>query len=73
MSNTNNTENMSGEVNLNFEVKAGNVFDLQKKKKILQDFSRLDMEDQERIEQIMINPKAREALKKNWNLLKSMF
>lgn len=70
---TNNNDTMSSEVTLTFQVKAGNVFDLNEKKKILQNFSRLDMEDQKRIEQIMKNPKALEALKKHWGMLKAMF
>ena len=61
---------MQGEVTLTFQIKAGNPIDLRKKKEILEKFSRLDMEDQERIEQIIETPKALDGLKKHWATLK---
>jgi hypothetical protein len=68
-----NKETMQGEVTLTFKIKAGNVFDLKKKKETLEKFSRLDMEDQQRLEAIIDSAPARKGLKENWNMLKAMF
>lgn len=71
MANTN--DNVKREITITFEIKAGNPFDLNKKKKILEKFSRLPMDDQERLEQIIEKPSALKALKDNWAMLKAMF
>ncbi|MEE1899586.1 hypothetical protein V1389_14650 [Flavobacterium rakeshii] len=73
MAQTKTDKDMSSEVTLTFKVKAGNPFDLTKKKKILEEFSRLPMEDQERVEQIIKSKKALQSLKDNWAYLKSLF
>ena len=54
-------------------VPAGNVFDARKKAANLTKFASLDMEDQERIEQLINSPKALTAMKKNWKMLKMTF
>ncbi|WP_330121487.1 hypothetical protein [Flavobacterium rakeshii] len=69
----NNQNSMTQEVTLTFQIKAGNPFDLKKKKEILEKLSRLPMDDQERIEQIVTNDKALKALKSKWAMLKMMF
>lgn len=64
---------MKGECTVTFQVPAGNVFDLKKKKEILHAFARLPMDDQERLEQLIKSPKALKALKDKWPMLKLMF
>ncbi|QEE49644.1 hypothetical protein FUA48_08620 [Flavobacterium alkalisoli] len=67
------TNTMTNEVTITFQIKAGNPFDLKKKKENLEAFARLEMDDQERIEQIIKSPKALKALKDKWLMLKAMF
>lgn len=69
----NSNDNVKREITITFEIKAGNPFDLNKKKKILEKFARLPMDDQERLEQIIDKPKALQSLKDNWTMLKAMF
>lgn len=66
-------EDMKSDVTLVFKVSATNPFDLRKKKDILHKFSRLPMDDQQRIEKIIQNPKALAGLKEHEQLLEQMF
>ncbi|MGQ2982118.1 hypothetical protein [Flavobacterium sp.] len=61
---------MTKEVTLTFKVKAGDPFEMKKKVAILEKFSRLDMDDQTRIETIIDSPEARKGLMEHWNTLK---
>ena len=64
---------MTKEVTLTFKIKGTDVFDVKEKVKKLEKFSRLDLDDQQRIEAIIDSPEARAGLKQHWPMLKGMF
>lgn len=61
------------EIQITIRIKADTVFRLKDKVALLENVSRLNAEDQDRILQIINNPKALKGLEKNWNMLKVMF
>lgn len=61
------------EIQITIRIKAETVFRLKDKVTLLDTFSRLGADDQNRILQIIDNPKALKGLEKNWTMLKLMF
>ena len=64
---------LTKETQVTIKIGGSSPFDLKKKIQLLEKLSRLSFEDQDRIFQIIDNPKALKSLQDNWSLLKSMF
>ena len=56
-----------------FKVEASNALALRDKEKFIENFSKINAEDQRRISKIMANEKALAGLAENWSLLEGMF
>jgi hypothetical protein len=64
---------MQKEVTITIKINGTSPIDLKQKTEVFQNFSRQSPDDQERLLEIMGSPKALEALRKNWTMLKLMF
>lgn len=64
---------MQKEVTITIKINGTSPIDLKQKTEVFQSFSRQSPDDQERLLEIMGSPKALEALRKNWTMLKLMF